>query len=53
MVGVASAATPCGPYNYLGSFKPFGADSRDMGLFQDSESLLKYFNPNSKFLCHS
>ncbi|EIN13160.1 galactan 1,3-beta-galactosidase [Punctularia strigosozonata HHB-11173 SS5] len=38
MVGVATAKTPCGPYSYRGSFKPFGADSRDMGLFQDDDS---------------
>jgi hypothetical protein len=35
MVGVATAKSPCGPYTYKGSFKPFGADSRDMGLFLD------------------
>lgn len=34
-VGVATAYDPCGPYTYIGSFKPLGADSRDMGLFQD------------------
>ncbi|TFY82940.1 hypothetical protein EWM64_g1071 [Hericium alpestre] len=38
MVGVATANTPCGPYTYKGSFKPLGADSRDMGLFQDDDS---------------
>jgi hypothetical protein len=27
MVGVASASSPCGPYTYHGSFKPFGAAS--------------------------
>ena len=37
MVGVATASTPCGPYTYKGSWKPLGADSRDMGLFLDSE----------------
>ena len=39
MVGVATASSPCGPYTYLGSFKPLGADSRDMGLFQDGVSM--------------
>ncbi|PAV22245.1 galactan 1,3-beta-galactosidase [Pyrrhoderma noxium] len=50
MVGVASAATPCGPYNYLGSFKPFGADSRDMGLFQDTDgsAYLLYASDNNQ-----
>ncbi|KAL5495549.1 hypothetical protein ACEPAI_1012 [Sanghuangporus weigelae] len=37
MVGMATAETPCGPYAYKGSWKPLGADSRDMGLFVDSE----------------
>ncbi|GJJ13926.1 hypothetical protein Clacol_008183 [Clathrus columnatus] len=34
-VGVAIASSPCGPYTYKGSFKPLGADSRDMSLFED------------------
>ncbi|CAL1704333.1 unnamed protein product [Somion occarium] len=38
MVGVATARSPCGPYAYRSSFKPFGADSRDEGLFQDDDS---------------
>ncbi|KIP02062.1 glycoside hydrolase family 43 protein [Phlebiopsis gigantea 11061_1 CR5-6] len=29
MVGVATAQTPCGPYNYKSSFQPLGADLRD------------------------
>ena len=33
--GVAIADTPVGPYTYLGSFQPNGADSRDMTVFQD------------------
>lgn len=37
-VGVATAKTPCGPYTYKSSFKPLGADSRDMSLFQDGIS---------------
>jgi hypothetical protein len=37
MVGVATAKTPCGPYTYKGSWKPLGADSRDMGVFQDGK----------------
>ncbi|MHA6757426.1 ricin-type beta-trefoil lectin domain protein [Streptacidiphilus sp. PAMC 29251] len=36
-VGVATSATPCGPYTYLGSFQPLGFQSRDMGLFQDTD----------------
>lgn len=38
MVGVATAKTPCGPFSFRGSFKPFGTDSRDMGLFQDTDN---------------
>ncbi|KAJ3575903.1 hypothetical protein NP233_g781 [Leucocoprinus birnbaumii] len=37
-VGVATASTPCGPYTYRSSFKPLGADSRDMGLYQDDDA---------------
>ncbi|THH21295.1 hypothetical protein EW146_g239 [Bondarzewia mesenterica] len=36
--GVATATSPCGPYTYKASWKPLGADSRDMGLFQDNDS---------------
>lgn len=37
-VGVATAKTPCGPFSYRGSFRPVGAESRDMGLFQDDDA---------------
>src|SRR5205807_3694591 len=36
-VGVATSATPCGPYSYHNSFQPLGQQSRDIGLFQDSD----------------
>ncbi|GAA0672323.1 RICIN domain-containing protein [Kitasatospora atroaurantiaca] len=36
-VGVATSSTPCGPYNYRGSFRPLGNVSRDLGLFQESD----------------
>ncbi|EJU03258.1 galactan 1-3-beta-galactosidase [Dacryopinax primogenitus] len=36
-VGVAVSPTPEGPYTFLCSFKPFGADSRDIGLFVDDD----------------
>ncbi len=36
-VGVAESSTPCGPYTYLGSSQPLGFQSRDMGLFQDTD----------------
>ena len=36
-VGVATSSTPCGPYNYRGSFQPLGHQSRDLGLFQDTD----------------
>lgn len=35
--GVAVSPTPAGPYRYLGSVSPCGADSRDMTLFQDDD----------------
>jgi hypothetical protein len=34
--GVAESSTPCGPYTYLGSSQPLGFQSRDIGLFQDT-----------------
>ena len=36
-VGVATSATVCGDYAYRGSFRPLGFESRDLGLFQDSD----------------
>jgi len=36
-VGVATSNTPCGPYTYLGSFQPLGFQSRDIGLYQDTD----------------
>jgi hypothetical protein len=34
--GVAESTSPCGPYTYLGASQPLGFQSRDIGLFQDS-----------------
>lgn len=36
-VGVATSDTPCGPYAYRGSLRPLGQQSRDIGLFQDTD----------------
>ncbi len=36
--GVATADKPAGPFHYLGSFQPNGADSRDITAFQDRDS---------------
>ena len=36
-VGVATSDTIDGQYTYLGSFQPFGHQSRDMTLFEDTE----------------
>jgi hypothetical protein len=36
-VGVATSPTPCGPYTYLGSSRPLGQLSRDIGLYQDDD----------------
>lgn len=36
-VGVATSSSPCGPYTYRGSFQPLGHQSRDLGLFQDTD----------------
>ncbi|KIJ32111.1 carbohydrate-binding module family 35 protein [Sphaerobolus stellatus SS14] len=46
-VGVATAKSPCGPYSYKGSFKPLGADSRDMGIFLDANACLLYASDNN------
>lgn len=35
--GVAVSTTPCGPYTYLGSSRPLGFLSRDLGLFADDD----------------
>ncbi|KAI0709067.1 galactan 1,3-beta-galactosidase [Earliella scabrosa] len=49
-VGLATAKSPCGPYSYKGSWKPLGADSRDMGLFQDDDgtAYLLYASDNNQ-----
>ncbi len=36
-VGVATSPTVCGNYTYLGSSQPLGFQSRDIGLFQDTD----------------
>jgi Ricin-type beta-trefoil lectin domain/Glycosyl hydrolases family 43 len=35
-VGVATSSSVCGPYTYIDSFQPLGFQSRDEGLFQDT-----------------
>lgn len=35
--GIAVSPSPCGPYKYLGSSRPLGHASRDIGLFKDSD----------------
>jgi hypothetical protein len=35
--GIATSSTPCGPYTYRGSSRPLGFQSRDIGLFQDTD----------------
>ncbi|GCE10523.1 glycoside hydrolase family 43 protein [Tengunoibacter tsumagoiensis] len=35
--GIAVSERPNGPYRYVGSIRPAGADSRDMTLFQDDD----------------
>ncbi|MGN5636110.1 RICIN domain-containing protein [Streptomyces sp. AC154] len=36
-VGVATGKTPCGTYDYRGSSRPLGAQSKDIGVFQDTD----------------
>ncbi|KAH7149899.1 galactan 1,3-beta-galactosidase [Dactylonectria estremocensis] len=48
-VGVATSKSVCGDYNYLGSFRPLGFESRDIGLFKDDDGsayLLTEDRPN-------
>ncbi|KAF7169406.1 hypothetical protein CNMCM5623_002136 [Aspergillus felis] len=47
--GVATSSSVCGKYSYLGSFRPLGQQSRDMGLFKDDDGsayLLSEDRPN-------
>ncbi|KAF8887802.1 galactan 1,3-beta-galactosidase [Infundibulicybe gibba] len=48
--GVATAKTPCGPFTYKSSVLPLGAQSRDMGLFQDAAqtTYLLYASDNNQ-----
>lgn len=36
-IGVATSDSVCGSYTYLGSWQPLGFQSRDIGLFKDSD----------------
>ncbi|CAE6472685.1 unnamed protein product [Rhizoctonia solani] len=36
-VGVATGSSVCGSYTYRGSFRPLGYESRDMGLYKDTD----------------
>lgn len=36
-VGVATSSEVCGDYEYLGSWRPLGFESRDIGLFKDDD----------------
>jgi hypothetical protein len=38
-LGVAISDSPTGPFTYLHSFRPYGHDSRDMTLFQDTDGV--------------
>ncbi len=43
-VGVARSGSPTGPYEYLGSFRPNDADSRDMTVFKDDDGAAYLFH---------
>lgn len=36
-IGVATSRSVCGDYQYLGSSRPLGFESRDIGLFKDTD----------------
>jgi beta-xylosidase len=42
--GVAVSTSPTGPYEYLGSFRPNSADSRDMTVFKDEDGAAYLFH---------
>ncbi|MDX2284066.1 MAG: glycoside hydrolase family 43 protein [Bacteroidia bacterium] len=42
-LGVAISDSPVGPFTYLHSFRPYGHDSRDMTLFQDTDGATYVF----------
>lgn len=42
-IGIAISAQPTGPYHYIGSVQPNGADSRDMTAFQDDDGTAYLF----------
>jgi hypothetical protein len=46
-VGVATSPTPCGPYSYRGSFQPLGNQSRDIGLYQDTDGSAYLLSENA------
>ena len=55
-VGVATGDTVCGKYEYHGSFRPLGFQSRDMGLFKDEDGsgylLSEDVSDAAFFFCH-
>ncbi|MGI4792460.1 MAG: glycoside hydrolase family 43 protein [Janthinobacterium lividum] len=50
--GVAVSASPTGPFEYVGSFRPNGYESRDMTVFSDTDgaAYLFYSSDNNKTL---
>lgn len=43
-IGIAVGDSPTGVFNYIGSFKPNNADSRDMTIFQDDDGKAYLFH---------
>ena len=52
-VGVATSSSVCGPYTYQGSFQPLGFQSRDIGLFQDSDGTAYLLSEDRRTGCES
>lgn len=56
-VGVATGDTVCGKYEYHGSSKPLGFQSRDIGVFKDDDGagylLTEDVSVNLSLSCHS
>ncbi|KAK7423963.1 hypothetical protein QQX98_000835 [Neonectria punicea] len=48
-VGVATGDSVCGSYEYHGSFRPLGHQSRDMGLFKDDDGSAYLMSEDREF----
>lgn len=50
-VGVATGDSVCGKYQYQGSWRPLGFQSRDMGLFKDDDGSAYLLTEDVSYFC--